>query len=92
MPPALAEALGHARAKSPRDELETVLLGLFGALSPHRRTIELIHRCMDHAALGGVWQRGGREPLRAALRRYLETRDAAGQLRPQPNGASRRAS
>ena len=85
VPPALAEALRHPRAKAPRDELDSVLFDLFDALSAHRRTIKLIDRCMDHPELGGIWQSAGRESVRAALRRYLEARSAAGQLRSQPN-------
>ncbi len=32
-----------------------------------------------------LWQTAGREAFRVALRRYLESRIAAGQLRDQPN-------
>jgi AcrR family transcriptional regulator len=85
VPPALADALGRTRAKDPRGELEAVLFGLYDMLAANRRAIKLIDRCIDHPALGAIWQTAGRETVRAALRRYLESRAVAGQLRDQPN-------
>lgn len=85
VPQALAGALKLTRAKVIRDELETVLFAVFDTLSANRRTIKLIDRCMDHPTLGAVWRTSGRESIRDALRRYLTSRMAAGQLRELAN-------
>lgn len=85
VPKPLADALGRPRAEDPRSELQAVLSGLYDTLAENRRAIKLIDRCMDHPALGAIWQTAGRETGRAALRGYLESRIGAGQLRDQPN-------
>lgn len=85
VPAALAEALGRPRAQDARAELEAILRALYRRLAENRRGIKLIDRCMDHPGLGAIWQSAGRETGRAALRRYLERRMEAGQLRALPD-------
>jgi len=85
VPPRLAHALEHDRADDPRAELEAVLGDLYRLNEANRRSIKLLDRCQDHPELGGLWQEAGREESRLALRRYLERREAAGQLRT-PSG------
>jgi len=85
VPPQLADALERERAASPRAELEAVLLELYRLNERNRRSIKLLDRCHDHPELQGLWQTAGREGSRLAVRRYLELRVAAGQLRDLPN-------
>lgn len=85
VPAALTDALEGSEAEDPRGELEGVLAALYDTLTRNRHAIKLIDRCMDHPELGPIWQAAGRESIRGALRRYLESRIAAGQLREQTN-------
>lgn len=85
VPSALAEALERPRADDVRAELTAILGGLYDMLHRNRRATKLIDRCMDHPEIGAIWQRAGRETGRTALRRYLESRIDAGQLRRLEN-------
>jgi len=85
IPEALREVLARDRAQDPRAELEGVIAALFDRLAAHRRAIKLIDRCTDHPAIGAIWQAAGRESMRGAIRRYLESRMASGQIREQPS-------
>jgi len=87
VPPSLAAALACERADDPCAELETVLGDLYDLNERRRRSIKLLDRCQDHPELGNLWQEAGREGSRLALRRYLELRSEAGQLRTFPNRA-----
>jgi hypothetical protein len=91
VPPSLAAALEHERADDPRAELETVLCDLYDLNERNRRSIKLLDRCQDHPEIENLWQEVGREGSRLAVRRYLELRSGAGQLRhfPSPQLAAR---
>ncbi|MBW2312809.1 MAG: TetR/AcrR family transcriptional regulator [Deltaproteobacteria bacterium] len=91
VPARLAAALERERADDPRAELDGVLRELYELNERNRRSIKLLDRCHDHPELQGLWQQAGREGSRLAMRRYLELRVAAGQLRdvPSPQLAAR---
>jgi AcrR family transcriptional regulator len=85
VPPTLTAALTRERADDPRAELEAVVRECYRVQERNHRAIKLIDRCSDHPDLAAIWQTAGREASRAALVRYVESRVAAGQLRPVPN-------
>ena len=81
----LTDALSRERVEDPRAELDAIVREFYGTLERFCRVIKLIDRCSDHPELQSIWQAEGREPVRAALARYLEMRMQAGQLRQVPN-------
>jgi AcrR family transcriptional regulator len=81
VPPSLSAALERERADDPRAELETILRDLYDLNERNRRGIKLLDRCHDHPEIENLWQEAGREGSRVAVRRYLERRCRAGQLR-----------
>jgi AcrR family transcriptional regulator len=85
IPRSLSDALGRERVGDPRAELESIVREFYGTLEHFCRAIKLIDRCGDHPELQAVWQAEGREPVRDALARYLETRMRSGQLRKVSN-------
>jgi len=85
VPRALVAALETDRADDPRAELQAVVRDYYQLQERNHRRIKLIDRCHDHPELQRIWQTQGREAVRAALVRYIESRVAAGQLRPVPN-------
>jgi AcrR family transcriptional regulator len=91
VPPGLLAALERERADDPRAELEGVLREMYEMNERNRRSIKLLDRCQDHPEIRNLWQEAGREGSRRAVRRYLELRSAAGQLRhfPSPQLAAR---
>ncbi len=85
IPPPLAAALERDRADDPRAELEEVLRSYYRSNERYHRTIKLIDRAVDHPELGPIWQSAGREQIRVAMARYIESRIEAGQFRAVPH-------
>jgi AcrR family transcriptional regulator len=79
----LAAALRVAPPADVAAELAGIIDELYGAMTAQRTAIRLLDRCaVDYPELAAVWFDRGRGDLVAAIRRYLETRGAAGRLRP----------
>ena len=83
----VAARLGQALAAPPPDdaaaELTAVIDELYSAMAGQRTAIQLLDRCaVDYPELAAVWFERGRGDTVAALHRYLESRAAAGRLRP----------
>ncbi len=80
--PVLRAALERDRADDIASELRDVLEELYTILETNCRGIRLLERCADHPEIGPVWHEVARNPGRADLARYVESRIRAGQLRP----------
>ena len=85
IPRSLSTALECEHVEDPRAELESIVREFYQTLERFCRVIKLIDRCVDHPELQSVWQTQGREPVRAALARYLDMRMRGGQLRSVSN-------
>ena len=67
-------------------ELRDVLVDLYRRASRNRFAIKLADRCAsDHPDLAGVWFGRGRWAQHELLMHYMQTRIAAGKLRPVPS-------
>lgn len=83
--PILSAALARVRAEDPVEEMSAIIGELYDLMYENRHRIKLLDRCMDHPELENLWQTQGREQPRMAIARYIESRIAAGQIRPISN-------
>lgn len=83
--PALARALEQPAASDPDAEMRQVIGELYDLMHANRHRIKLLDRCMDHPELQHLWQSHGREGVRLAMARYIESRMAAKQIRTLPD-------
>jgi len=82
---ALASSPECAAHSDADEEMGRVFGELYDLMLANRRRIKLLDRCMDHPELAGLWQTRGREQSRLALARYIEARQATGQIRRGAN-------
>lgn len=85
VPPLLSAALELESAEDPRAELTGVIREVYDVMERNRHRIKMLDRAVGHPEVAQIWQRAGRISSRNAIRRYIEKRIAAGQLRPIGN-------
>ena len=82
----LVQVVAAAPERDAASELRDVLVDLYRRASRNRFAIKLADRCAsDHPDLAGVWFGRGRWAQHELLMHYMQTRIAAGKLRPVPS-------
>jgi AcrR family transcriptional regulator len=82
----LVQVVAAAPGRDAASELRDVLVDLYRRANRNRFAIKLADRCAsDHPDLAGVWFGRGRWAQHELLMHYMQTRIAAGKLRPVPS-------
>jgi AcrR family transcriptional regulator len=82
----LVQVAAASGSSDVRSEFHEVLVDLYRRANRNRFAIKLADRCAsDHPDLAGVWFGRGRWAQHELLMHYMQTRIAAGKLRPVPS-------